>query len=137
MGCLWKRGMHFIDINTNRLLLKFDKGCYIVNITNVSIIGTSEIKPDKTILSSELEVDGYDLVRLDRLSRGGSVSCYIKSLIVCSYKGSFCSTTDSFFVDIFLTKSKPILLGILYRPRNKSDFIKHISNVSTETGVLD
>ena len=57
--------MHFIHINTNRLLLKFDKGCYIANITNVSIIGTSEIKPDKIILSSELEVDGYDLVRLD------------------------------------------------------------------------
>ena len=35
-----------------------------------------------------------------------------------------------------LPKSKPILLGILYRPLNKSDFVKHI-NVFTETGVLN
>ena len=42
----------------------------------------------------------------------------------------------SIFVDIFLPKSKPILLGILYRPSDKSDFVKH-SNVFAETGVLD
>ena len=34
---------------------------YIANITNASIIGISETKLDETILSSELEVDGYDL----------------------------------------------------------------------------
>ena len=87
--------------------------------------------------SSELEVDGYDLVRLDRSRRGGGVACYIKSLIAYSYKESFCSNTESIFVDIFLPKSKPILLGILYRPPDKSDFVKHINNVFTETGVLD
>ena len=88
-------------------------------------------------MSSELEVDGYDLVRLDRSRRGGSVACYIKSSIAYSFKDSFCSNTESIFVDIFLPKSKPILLGILYRPPDKSDFVKHINNVFTETGVLD
>ena len=87
--------------------------------------------------SSELEVDGYDLVRLDRSRRGGGVACYIKSLIAYSYKESFCSNTESIFVDIFLPKSKPILLGILCRPPDKSDFVKYINNVFTETGVLD
>ena len=61
-----KRGMHFIHININSLLPKIDEVCcYIANITNASIIGISETKLDKTIWSSELEVDGYDLVRLD------------------------------------------------------------------------
>ena len=36
-----------------------------------------------------------------------------------------------------MPKSKPILLSILYRPPNKSDFVKHINNVFTETGALD
>ena len=116
---------------------KIDEVCYIANITNASIIGISETKLDKTIWSSELEVDGYDLVRLNRSRGGGGVACYIKSSIAYSHKESFCSNTESIFVDIFLPKSKPILLGILYRPPNKSDFIKHINNVFTETGVLD
>ena len=68
---------------------------------------------------------------------GGGVACYIKSSIAYSYKDSFCSNTESIFVDIFFPKSKPILLGILYRPPNKSDFFKHINNVFTKTGVLD
>ena len=57
--------MRFIHININTLLPKTDEVRYIANITNASVIGTSETKLDETILSSELEVDGYDLVRLD------------------------------------------------------------------------
>ena len=57
--------MRFIHININTLLPKTDAVRYIANITNASVIGTSETKLDETILSSELEVDGYDLVRLD------------------------------------------------------------------------
>ena len=57
--------MRFIYININTLLPKTDEVRYIANITNASVIGTSETKLDETILSSELEVDGYDLVRLD------------------------------------------------------------------------
>ena len=128
--------MHFIQINIlNILLPKIDEVCYIANITNASIIGISQTKPDETILSSELEVDDYDLVRLDRSWRGDGVACYITSSIAYSYKDSFCSNTESFFVDIFLAKSKPILLDILCRPPDRSDFVKHFNNVFTETGV--
>ena len=112
--------MHFIHININSLLPKIDEVCYIVDITNASII----------------EVNGYDLVRFDWSRRGGGVACYIKSPIAYNYKDSFCSNTESIFVNIFLTKSKPILLGILYRPPDKSDFVKHINNVFTGTGFL-
>ena len=54
-----KRGMHFIHININSLLLKIDELRYIANRTNASIIGISETKLDETILSSELEFAGY------------------------------------------------------------------------------
>ena len=128
--------MHFIHININSLLPKIDEVRYIVNITNASIIGISETKLDKSILSSELEIGGYDSVRPDRSRRGGYVACYIKSSIAYSYKDRFCSNTESIFVDIFLPKSKPILMSILHRPPDKSDFVTHI-NVLTETGVLD
>ena len=50
---------------------------YIANITNPSFFRVSETKLDETVLSSELEVDGYDLVRLDRSRRGGGVTCCI------------------------------------------------------------
>ena len=132
-----ERGMHFIHVNITSLLSKIDEVRYIASITNASIIGINETKLDETIWSSELEVNGYDLVRLDRSRRVGGVACYIKSSVAYSYKESFCSNTESIFVDIFLPKSKPILLGILYRPPDKSDFVKHVNNIFTETELLD
>ena len=64
---LKKRRVDFIHIKMNNLLPKIDEVCYIANITNPSIIGISETKPDETILSIELEVEGYGLVRLNRV----------------------------------------------------------------------
>ena len=79
-----KRGMHFIHININSLLPKIDEVSYIANITSASIIGVNETKLDKTVWSSELGVDSYDLVRLNRSKRCGGVACYIKSSIAYS-----------------------------------------------------
>ena len=73
-----KRGIDFIYKNINSLLRKIDEVRYIANITNASIIGISETKLDEIIWSIELEVDSYDLVRLDRSRRGDGVACYIK-----------------------------------------------------------
>ena len=74
MECLLKKGMHFIYININSLIPKIDEVRYTANITNASIIRTNETKLDETVWSSELEVDGYDLVRLDR-TRRNSMRC--------------------------------------------------------------
>ena len=101
MDVFKKRGMYFIHINIKSLLPKIDEVRYIANITNASIIGISGTKLNETILSSELEVDGYDLARLDRSRRCGGVACHIKSSIAYIYKDSFCSNTESIFVDIF------------------------------------
>ena len=56
--------MQFIHKNVNSILPKIDEKRYIANITNVYIIGKGETKLDETILSSELEVDVYNLVVL-------------------------------------------------------------------------
>ena len=51
----------------------------MAKVTNKSVIGINEPMQDKTILSSELEDDGYDLRRLVQLMAGGGVACFIKN----------------------------------------------------------
>ena len=58
--------MHFIHLNINSRLSKIDEIRYISKLTNATIIGLSETKLDKTVLSIELEIEGYDLARSDR-----------------------------------------------------------------------
>ena len=74
----------------------------------------------------------------------GSI-CYNKMSNVCSYEEMFYRSVKSNFVYIhvgilltfflLLFNSIPILLGILYRAPNKSDFVKHI-NIAFTT-ILD
>ena len=58
-------------------------------------------------------------------------------MIAYSYKDDSCSNNESIFVGIYLPKSKPVTLGISYRSPGKSDFVKRINDVFTETRISD
>ena len=73
-----KRGMHFIHLNINSILPKIDEIRYIAKLTNATVIGLSETKLENAVLSSELEIERYDLVRSHRSQRGGDVTCFAK-----------------------------------------------------------
>lgn len=60
-----KRGLHLIQTKINSHLPKIDEVCYIAEVIKASMIGIYGAKMDDTILSNELEIDGYDLLRLD------------------------------------------------------------------------
>ena len=57
--------MHFIHLNINSLLSKTDEIRYIAKLKNAAVIVSSEAKLD-TVFGSELEIEGYDLLRSDR-----------------------------------------------------------------------
>ena len=107
------RGMHFIHLNINSILTKIDEIRYVAKLTNATVIGLSEAKLDNTVLSSELEIEGYDLVRSDKSRRGGGVACFIKNSISYNCKPNFCINAECIFTELFLPKSKPVLIGIL------------------------
>ena len=71
---------------------------------------------------------------MDR-SRGGEVACYIRKSLSYNHQTSFCRNTESIFIDPFLLKSKPILVGVLYRPPDKPDFIEHLNNSLKESNI--
>ena len=64
----------------------------------------SQTKLDNTVLSCELEIEGYNLVRLDRSRRGGGVASFVKNSVSFKQKANISQ--------IFLPKSKLTLVGI-------------------------
>ena len=132
-----KKGLHLSNVNINSLLPKIDEIRHMTKITNAAIVGTGETKLDESILSSEIDIEGYDLLRLDRSRRGGGVACYVKKSLAYNYRDNFCKNTESIFIDIFLPKTKPILIGILYRPPDKNDFVKNLEETFTNCNILD
>ena len=62
-----------------QLLSKIDEIRYVAKLTNAIVIGLSETELDNTGLSSELEIEGYGMVRFDRSKRRGGVACFVKN----------------------------------------------------------
>ena len=101
-----------------------------------SVIGITESKLDKTVLDEEISIDGYELARSDRNRQGGGVVCYIRNDISFNVRGDFSSEIQNIVLDIFLQKTKPILLDILYRPPDQSGFLNNSQRPSTKQVVL-
>ena len=70
----------------NSLLPKIDKIRFIAKQSNSSLIGISESKLDSSVLKSEVDIDEYDLIRLDPARRGGGVACYIRKSLSYNHK---------------------------------------------------
>ena len=87
--------MHFIHLNINSILSKIDEIRYITKLTNAIVIGLSETKLDNTVLSGELEIKGYDLVRSDQSRRGGGIVCFVKNSVSYNRKPKFWINTES------------------------------------------
>ena len=129
--------MHFIHLNINSLLSIIDKICYIAKLTNATVVGLSETKLQNTVLSSEIQIEGYNLVRYDQSQRGGGVACFVKNYILYNRKSNFCINTENILIEIFLPKSKPVLIGILYRLPDKYDFVNHLERKFSDTNVYE
>ncbi len=92
---------------------------------------------DQTILDSEIEIDGCNIIRKDRNRHGGGVACYIRNDICYNHRDNFSNEIENIFLDILLPKTKPILIGILYRPPTQSGFLEELSTSINNTENFD
>ena len=129
-----KRGMHFIDFTVNSLLYKADEVRCIAKLTNAT---ERETKFGNTALRSELEIEGHELVKFDQSRKAGGVACFVKNVISYNRKINFCINTESIFIEMFLLKSKPLLIGVLYQPLDKNDFVNCLEGTFSDTNFIE
>ena len=132
-----RKGMHFIHLNVNSLLPKIHEIRKIANRTKATIIGISETKLDETIYDNEVSIDGYTIIRKDRNRNGGGVCCYVLNDRNFNVRENFGSDFENIFLDILLPNSKPILIGILYRPPSQSGFLDNLSASISKSEKFD
>ena len=87
------------------------------------MIGISESNLDITVLDPEIYIENYEIPRFNRNRHGGGVACYIRSNI--SYKLHYFppNEIEDITFDILMPHTKPIAIGIIYRPPNQSKFL--------------
>ena len=105
-----KKGLHFLHININSLLLKKDETRCIANKTKAAITGITESKLDHTVPNSEVNFPGCNILRCDRNRNGGGVACYIRKDLCFNTRTLHCKEIENLVFDILLPKSKPITI---------------------------
>ena len=130
-----KRGLHFLHININSILSKIEELRHIAKLSNASVIGVSESKLDDSVFDNEVSIEGYKLWRADRTRNG--VACYVKSELGYKFRKDFSTDIENIFFDILLPNSKPILVGIIYRPPDQSGFLGKLTEAIKTTQKFD
>ena len=118
------RGLHFIHININRLLPKIEQLRRIACQSNAAVIGISESKLDNSIFDSEIGIDGYNTLHFNRNRHGGGVACYMRNDLSFTKRNYFPHDIETIFIEIFLPKTKPMTVGIVYRPPSQTSFLE-------------
>ena len=65
------------------------------------------MKLDRSVWNSEIVIEAYDLIRLDRCGKEDGVTCFTKHSFAYSYKTNMCLNTKYLYRDIS-TKIKTI-----------------------------
>ena len=73
-----KKDLQFLHLKINSLLTKIDEICLIEKQSIASIIRIGERKLDSSILNNEVDIEAYNVIRMDCSRRRSGVACYIR-----------------------------------------------------------
>ena len=96
---------------------------YIAKNSKAAVIGISETKLDNTVYDSEVTIDGYNIARSDGNRKGGGVACYIRSDVCFNLKTCLFNNIENIFIDQLFLKTKPVTVGVMYKPPNQTRFL--------------
>jgi hypothetical protein len=138
-------GINICHVNARSLFPKFDEISWIVQKSCVDIVCISETWLNDTVLDSDIAIEGFTLLRKDRISKkGGGVAMYIKNCL--SFKQRYDIITNNelemLWCELVSKRSQDnTLLSCIYRPPNASveylnDIIDTIEKACSEDKVL-
>ena len=125
---IYVRGLNFLHINVNSLLLKIYELRDIVDLPKSAILGITESKLDSSVSDQEVNMNGYSILRSDRNRNGGSVACYVRGDLCFNSRNVFSNSIEHVFFDLLIPKVKPISIGIFNRPPNVNNFLETFFN---------
>ena len=88
-------------------------------------------------MDGEISIEHYSCLRKDRNRSGGGVACFIHKSIGFEERSDFSDDFENIFIDILLPKTKPILLGVAYRPPSDMQFVEKLSNSISNSNSFD
>ena len=101
----------------------------IAERSRAAAISVTETWLDSSVTDQEIALENYCVIRKDRNRNGGGVCKYIRSEIAFSIKNDISSEQDEIlWTELYLPKTKPIIVGTCYRPPKQNHFVDQFEN---------
>ena len=84
------------------------------------------MKLDSCVKNTEVNINGYSIIRNDKNRNSGGVAYYIRNDLYFNIKNIFSNSIELAFFEILIPKL--IVIRIFYRPPNANDFLDIFSN---------
>ena len=102
----------------------------IADKTKAAVIGISESWLDSSVTDNEIKLDDYSITRNDRNRNGGGVCTYVRNNFAFLPRTDLQSDhIEATWLEIILPKTKPIIIGTVYRPPDQTNFLYHFESV--------
>ena len=116
------KGLNVVHLNIRSIIYKLDQIKMIISQAKIDILCLTESWLNPNITDLEPSIEGYKIFRQDRINkRGGGILIYIKNClkydsIVPQGVISASEIMESCWIQLNLKYTKPILLGVIYKP---------------------
>ena len=111
------KGFKIAHLNIRSLLKHIDEFRIFLRKKHFDIICLNETLLDETIANNEVLIDGYQIIRKDRIRHGGGVLLYIRDTINCKLRSDLMlNSLEMVTIEVLKPKAKSFLINAWYRP---------------------
>ena len=121
--CFKKKGLHFIHLNARSMYNKMSEIKLITKESNPAVLSITETWLDDSHTDDSISIEGYNIVRRDRVTHAGGVIMYIRSDLAYNHRGDLQNDNlEDLWIELLLHKTKPIFVGTCYRAPHNNNF---------------
>lgn len=114
-----QKGFRMGHLNICSLRNKVDEVSNILGEYNLHLLALTETHLNPEINSEALKIEGFNMFRHDRGTRGGGVAIYCQDHIPVKIRTDLgCNGVEMLWLQVQLPYLKPVLIGCCYRPPN-------------------
>lgn len=113
------RGLKFAHLNICSLRNKIIELSSILLENKIHVVGISETHLDESFEDSTVNIQGYNVYRMDRDKNGGGVALYVQEHIPAKVRQDLSmSGVEALWLQLHFPHAKPLLICCCYRPPN-------------------
>jgi len=118
--------LNIIYFNARSIRNKMDELNILINQVKPDIVGIVETWLSEDNFDSEIEIENFNFIRKDRQREtksigGGVIMYYKKDISVVDVTNDYNSNIDHIWGKVIIKNSKPIFVGIFYRPPDSTE----------------